>query len=166
MEISLREAQYADLPLMMAWRSNPLVYEGFYQQTEPLKWEEHYNWFSSRNQDWRTLIIEYGNPRSSEETTLITEIQRPVGVVTIGQLDNWSPEVGYYVGEISLWGKGIARASVELAIDSYVRPIWKYCHTTVLDSNERSIRLLKSLGFKYACPARKGESRYEVNLWN
>ena len=101
--IILREATKADLPLIMAWRSNPLCYSGFYQQTEPLKWDEHINWWQSRNQDWREFIIIY-------ET-------RDVGIVTIGQLDHWSPEIGYFVGEVSLWGKGIGKQAVSLALD-------------------------------------------------
>jgi RimJ/RimL family protein N-acetyltransferase len=48
----------------------------------------------------------------------------------------------------------------------YIGTFHRSCHTTVLDSNERSIKLLKKLGYKKVCKAREGESRYEVSLWN
>ena len=102
MMILLRDANKSDLPLIMAWRSNPLIYQGFYQQTEPLRWEEHLAWWESRNKDWREFIIVL-----VEDTEM-----RDVGVVTIGQLDHWSPEAGVLLGEVSLWGKGIGTQAV------------------------------------------------------
>ena len=143
MNVYLRPAELGDLPLMMAWRSSPLVYGGFYTQKQPLDWDEHVAWFKSRNQDWRSFIVLYGG--------------RPVGVVNIGQLDHWNPEIGYFIGEVSLWGKGIGREAVRLGLE-YIKSCGKeYCHTTVLQNNARSIKLLKSLGFKYLGKARKGE---------
>lgn len=128
---------------MLAFRNSPLVYQGFYRQREPLVWEEHCAWFRSRNSDWRTFIVLYGD--------------RPVGIVTIGQLDHWSPEIGYHIGEVSLWGKGVGKEAVRLGckyIKNYGR---EYCHTTVLKDNLRSVKLLKSLGFEYMAQARLGE---------
>ena len=42
--MSLREATDDDLEIMLAWRLNPLVFRGFYLQSEPLEWDEHYTW--------------------------------------------------------------------------------------------------------------------------
>ena len=148
--MKLKIALVSDLELMMAWRSNPLVYEGFVQQCKPLTWEEHSNWFESRNRDWRTFIIEYMN--------------RKIGVVTIGQLDHWSPEIGYYIGEISLWGQGLGRKAVELALDYLKENGYNYCHTTVIKKNTRSLNLLKGLGFKILGDARKGEVWLQSSL--
>jgi len=141
--IILREAQRDDYELMMAWRSNPLIYQGFYQQKEPLCWDEHINWLSSRNKDWRTFMVLYDGRR--------------VGVVTIGQLDHWSPEIGYYIGEISLWGKGVGKQAVNEALEWLKAYGKEYCHTTVLEKNKRSLSLLKSLGFSIFGKARQGE---------
>jgi RimJ/RimL family protein N-acetyltransferase len=150
----LREATEQDLELMMAWRSNPLVYEGFYTQTEPLKWEEHLKWWESRNRDWRTLII-----------VLVSAYkERRVGVVTIGQLDHWSPEIGYYLGEVSLWGKGFGKEAVKLGLNWLRERGYKWCHTTVLVSNKRSAGLLWKLGFQAIGPAREGELWLTKNL--
>ena len=153
--INLREACKCDLPIMLAWRSNKEVYKGFYQQKGALVWEEHLKWFNSRNQDWRTLLVLYQD--------------RPVGVVTIGQLDNWNPEIGYYIGEVSLWGKGVGTEAVRQGIEwvkeyakthSYITSV----HTTILYSNKASIKLIEKLGFKHVCEARKGEGRWEMML--
>jgi len=155
MKVLIRDAHRGDLPLMMSWRSNPLLYLGFYSQQNPLTWEEHTDWFSHRNKDWRTFIV-----LVQVDTSL-----REVGVVTIGQLDSWSPEIGYYIGELSLWGKGVGKKAVELAMDWLRARDYKYVHTTVLKDNTRSIGLLKACGFKYACEARKGEERWERELY-
>lgn len=141
--IYLRKAVEADLPLIMAWRNNPLVYQGFYAQRQSLKWEEHYSWWMSRNKDWREFIIVFED--------------RDVGVVTLGQLDHWSPEIGYFVGETTLWGQGVGKEAVRLGLEWLKEYGREYCHTTVLKDNLRSIRLLRSLGFKYLGQARENE---------
>jgi len=138
----------------MAWRSNPLIFSGFYTQNQPLTWEEHKDWWRNRNKDWQIFII-----MIQEDTHF-----RDVGVVTIGQLDNWNPEIGYFIGEISLWGKGIGKRAVKLTLDWLRKQGYEYCHTTVLANNFRSINLLKSLGFNYVCPARVNEERWEKQL--
>lgn len=153
--IKLVEASKHDLPLMMAWRSNPLVYKGFYQQDSPLVWDCHVRWFNGRNSDWRTFIIIYED--------------RPVGVVTIGQLDQWTPEVGYFIGEVSLWGKGVGTEAVKQGIEwireySRTHPHIVAVHTTIKCDNKASIKLIEKIGMKHVCEARKGEGRWEMML--
>jgi len=140
---------------MMAWRSNPEVYKGFYQQEGALFWLEHHNWFCSRNQDWRTFIVLYDS--------------RPVGVVNIGQLDNWTCEIGYFIGETTLWGKGIGTEAVRQGIEwireyalthSHIVAV----HTTIKHDNYASISLIEKLGMKCVCDAREGEGRWEMML--
>lgn len=148
--IYLRKAQETDLPLILAWRSSPFVYQGFYLQKEPLMWCEHIAWFGSRNRDWRTFIIEYQD--------------RGIGIVAIGQLDHWSPEIGYYIGEVSLWGQGLGKQAVRAGL-SWLKEYGKeYCHATVLKDNNRSLGLLKSLGFKKVAEARRGEIWLQISL--
>ncbi len=150
MNIYLRPLTENDYPLTMAWRSNPLVYQGFYSQKKPLEWEEHINWIHSRNQDWRNFIIMYND--------------RPVGVAIVCQLDHWSPEIGYYIGEVSLWGKGICTEAVRLLLQ-YVKNYGRdYCHTTILKSNKRALCLAEKLGFKKLGDARKGEIWLDLKL--
>lgn len=142
-DVELVEATDDDIELCMAWRSNPLIYNGFYTQKAPLTWGEHIAWWYSRNQDWRQFIIQYYG--------------RNVGVVTIGQLDHWSPEIGYYIGEVTLWGQGVGRKAVLAALEWLRGQGKRYCHTTVLESNTRSLRLLQGLGFHTLGMAREGE---------
>jgi len=150
--VSLRKATNNDLELMLKWRNDLSISQGFYSQRNGhvISWTEHIAWWQSRNQDWRTFIIEYKG--------------KPVGIVTIGQLDHWSPEIGFYVGKTSLWNKGIGKKAVMFGLE-YIRNYGReYAHTTVLNNNERSIRLLKGLGFEILGPARPGESWYQVKL--
>ena len=152
--IYLRLANESDFALIMAWRSNPLIYQGFYSQKEPLKWDEHISWLKFRNRDWREFIID------SQEDDII----RPVGVITIGQLDHWSPEIGILIGNPTDWGKGFGKLSLALTFQ-WLREYNKgYVHTTILDSNERSISLFKGCGFEYLGKAREGESWYQKRL--
>lgn len=152
--IYLRRANDGDLPIIMAWRNQEKVYEGFYTQTNPLTWEEHTSWWESRNRDWRTFIIELVEQDTS----------RPIGIVNIGQLDHWSPEIGYTIGEIGLWGKGYGKEAVRLGLE-WVKTYGKeYAHTTIKNDNKRSIRLIKSLGFRKLGKAREGETWYQKKL--
>jgi len=155
--IILRLANESDLPLMLAWRNHELVRQGMYTQgfSNPhlITWQEHLSWWKSRNKDWRTFIIELKED----------DILRPVGVVTIGQLDNWNPETGIYL-EVSSWGKGYGKQALSLALKFLYQEQYKYTRTTILDNNTRSIKLYQSLGFNRIGPAREGESFYTKEL--
>jgi len=157
--IYLRLAHYGDLPLIMAWRSNPLNWHGFFTQKEPLEWKEHLSWYSNRNQGWRELII----------TLVEDSIPRDIGLITIGQLDHWSPEIGVIIGETSLWNKGYGTEAINLALN-WLREYSKEhrhvvgSHSTILDNNKPSIKAFKKCGFKYLGKAREGESWYQRQL--
>jgi RimJ/RimL family protein N-acetyltransferase len=141
--ISLRTATDADLPLMFKWRNQPEVYEGFYSQKEPLTWGEHRNWWYSRPSSWKTFIV-YND-------------EIPIGVINLGQLEHWSPEIGWYIGEIDEWGKGYGTEAVRQALLWLKEQGYEYCHTTIKWDNNRSIRLAWNLGFESLCAAREGE---------
>lgn len=151
--VYLRLANDNDLSLIMAWRSHPLVYQGFTQQGSPLVWSGHLTWWRSRNSDWRTFVV----------CLLEDSFDRPIGVVNIGQLDHWSPEVGYLIGEITLWGRGIGTEAVKLGIE-WIKEYAKThkhitaIHTTIHDDNYGSIGIVKKLGFKKGMKARDGET--------
>ena len=149
MNVLLREAIDNDLDLMFLWRNDPEIYQSFYTQDKKLTWDEHISWWKSRNKDWRTFVIIHN--------------LRPVGIVTIGQLDHWCPELGYYIDRL-FWDKGIGKEAVKKGLEYIKKYGREYAHTTILDINERSIRLVKSLGFKYLGTAREGESWYQKKL--
>lgn len=148
--IYLRPLTPQDHSLTMAWRSNSLVYEGFYQQNRPLTWDEHINWYATRGKNWQCFIIMYE--------------QRPVGVIIVQQLDHWMPEIGWYIGEVSLWGKGIGKQAVQLGLDHLRSMGYEYCHTSILDTGTRSLRLAESVGFKVVGEAREGETEVKIKL--
>ena len=157
--IFLRDANESDLPLILAWRSQEKVYQGFYQQKAPLEWEEHKNWWASRNSGWKEFIIVL-----VEDTEM-----RDVGVVTIGQLDHWSPELGVMIGEVSLWNKGLGTEIIKITLEWLQEYAMSHhhitaCHTTILDNNIASIKLFKKCGFERLGVAREGESWYQKQL--
>lgn len=156
MTILLREVSSTqDLALILAWRNLPEVSKGSYTQAHKglTPWEEHYKWHTDRHH-WKRFIIELGE----------NEIIRPVGYFYIAQLDSWSPEIGYAVGEPLLWGKGIGREAVYLGLQWLREHGYKYVHATVLKANQRSLRLLQSLGFVIISDAREGEWFVQVKL--
>jgi RimJ/RimL family protein N-acetyltransferase len=148
--ITLRPATDADLPLMFAWRNNPEVYQGFYQQTKPLTWSEHRNWWYSRPSSWKSFIIQLE--------------EKPIGVINLGQLEHWSPEIGWYVGEVDEWGHGYGKEAVRLAMLYLKERGYEYCHTTIKWDNERSIKIAWKLGFQEQSQAREGEIWLTNNL--
>lgn len=141
--IQLRNATDADIDFYLTVRNNPKVYPGFYTQKEPLAWQSHRVWWYSRNQDWHKFIIELNG--------------NPIGILNIGQTDHWSPEIGYAVLP-DYWGQGYGTEAVKMALNWLKYRGYAYCHTTVTQSNVRSLNLLESLGFTVLGDARVGES--------
>ncbi len=157
MQILLRESRMDvnDAVLVLAWRNSPLIWRGLYTQNRenrPLTWEEHWKWWKSRT-TWKIFIIQVNDG----ETT------RDVGYLNIAQLDHWKPEFGISVGEVTLWRKGVAKQALILGIEWLKSHGYKRVHTSILNSNEHSLKLFTSLGFKIIGEARESET--EVELW-
>ena len=165
--VELVEATTSDMELVLAWRNNPDIYKGFYKQSKgegPIPWERHLSWWFSRY-NWKTFMI----VASLEVTEPICPPpggngSRKVGFIQIGQLDCWKPQIGYAIGETTLWGKGVCKEAVRQALDwlrekGYIR-VW----TSVLKDNIGSYRVLEGLNFRKVGNAREGEWEYELNL--
>jgi RimJ/RimL family protein N-acetyltransferase len=140
--LNLRKATDDDIGFYFLVRNDPKVWQGFYSQRKPLTWHEHSNWWYSRNQDWRKMIIEVDG--------------EPIGILNLGQLDHWSPEIGYAILP-AYWNEGYGTEAVKMALESLKAHGYKHCHTTVTKDNERSLNLLKRLGFTILGDAREGE---------
>lgn len=126
-DITLRQVTVQDLELILAWRSNPNIYENFREQDEPLDWEEHVTWFAKRPPERKDLMIEYHGRR--------------VGVVSIAA----DGDTGVYVGEETLWGKGIAEEALKQACHAMSdRELTAQIH----EDNTRSRRLFEKCGFE------------------
>lgn len=126
--LSYRPVEPADLELLLGWRSNPLVYEHFRSQDEPLDWGSHLSWFGSRSEERRDYLIQYQG--------------RGVGSVFL------TPDsfVGVYIGEVDLWGEGIGEAAVSWVCDKHEREAF---FAEIHEDNEASRRLFEECGFTH-----------------
>lgn len=124
--IAFRPLQIDDLELVLAWRSNPEIYENFSEQSGPLAWDNHLSWFSSRPTGRYDYVIEYKGRR--------------VGSVNIDP-DSY---VGVYVGETDLWGEGIGSAAVEWICQEHHRDEF---YAEIHEENTASRRLFEDCGF-------------------
>ena len=153
MIVLLRLATESDLPLMLAWRSIEKVYQGFYSQgreNRALIWKEHWAWWHATG-DWKRWIIQVSD----------SVWTRDVGFVALRDLYAWNPEAGIYVGEVGLWGQGIGKQALQLALNWLKGQGKGYCRTTIPKNNERAIRLFESSGFKRIGEARANEWSYQ-----
>ena len=135
------------MPLVLAWHSNPLVYEGFYSTKAPIDWDTHYRWCTLTTKYWKKFIV----------VLVENMVERPIGLIRISPLESWSPEIGFSIGEVSLWGNGYGEDAVDLALKWMWEQGYKNTHTTVKKDNKRALGLLKTLGFAIMGEAREGE---------
>jgi len=156
-QVTLRDATEEDLELMLAWRSNPTLYEGHYEQgylgRGILVWSEHYKWWESLSA-WKNWIIELNDSVTRK---------RAVGSIWFSHLDTDSPDLGLYIGEVGLWNRGIGREALKLALGWLKIQGYKKASARILKENRRSIGLFRSLSFKNIGDSREGEEQYE--LW-
>ena len=117
-----------DLELILAWRSNPKIYQYFRRQSGPLSWNEHINWYKSRPDSRYDFIICYSGRR--------------VGVVNINQ----NSMVGIYLGDLSAREQGIATEALDWLCDRFKHRGRLYADIHV--ENTASKRLFKKCGFK------------------
>lgn len=128
-DVSLRPVEVSDLEILLAWRSNPRIYRHFREQDGPLSWEEHLDWFASRPSGRRDYVIEYAGRR--------------VGSISLTE----DGEVGIYVGELELWGSGVATVALERAIE---RVDDERLMADIHHENDASRRLFERCGFELA----------------
>ncbi|WP_338729870.1 GNAT family N-acetyltransferase [Haladaptatus sp. DJG-WS-42] len=129
--LTYRPLQLEDLELLLAWRSNPDIYKHFRNQKSALTWSDHLSWFGSRPIDRHDYIIEYNGRR--------------VGSVNLTQ-DSY---VGVFIGEVDLWGEGIATEAVNWVCQRHSRE--KY-FAEIHEDNIGSKQLFEKCGFtKHEC---------------
>ena len=150
---SLQEVGEHDLELLMAWRSHPQVYTGFSRQDAPLSWEEHVEWWRNRQhrKDWIIVLQDGGWIRK-------------VGSLSVTDLSQDVPEMGLYIGEVSLQGRGIGRKAIVLATDWLKKRGYLHCQAVIQDNNLASQRAFTSAGFRLDGPAGQGVGRFHIEL--
>jgi RimJ/RimL family protein N-acetyltransferase len=127
--VSITPLERADLELVLAWRSNPDVYRHFRHQDAPLTWDEHVEWFESRDERRQDFVIRYE--------------ERRVGVVSLDADD----AVSVYLGDIAARGRGVATNAVKWLCDRFAdrEPLHAVVHT----DNKASVRLFERCGFEH-----------------
>jgi RimJ/RimL family protein N-acetyltransferase len=151
--VSLRQATDDDLKMIFAWRSDPSIYKYFYNQNDPLIWDEHLKWWSARKSrvDWIILLHE-------------TKKEVPVGSINCVDLESACPEIGLFVGDTSQWGKSIGKNSVKIVSEWLRKRGYEKANARVMNENERSKHLFESLGFVKIGESRPGEILYQKEL--
>lgn len=157
-EVTLRDTTDNDLELMLAWRSNPTIYEGHYEQgylgKGVLVWGEHYKWWKELS-NWKHWIIELDDGVTRK---------RPIGSIWFSCLDKESPEVGLYIGEVSLWNKGAGKAALKKALSWAKEQGYKKVYARIIKDNRKSVGLFESMEFKKVGDAKEGEWMYKLIL--
>lgn len=127
-DVSVAPVEREDLEVVLAWRSNPEVYRYFRDQDGPLAWEDHVEWFESRDERRRDFVVRYDGRR--------------VGVVSLDADD----AVSVYLGDVSARGRGVATNAVRWLCDRFAdrAPLRADVH---LDNNA-SERLFERCGFE------------------
>lgn len=155
MHVRLRELNETDLPLLLAWAyiKEIWTYLPTSRQNENLTWEQHFKWWLERKnrRDWM-IQVEDDTPGP-----------RSVGVVHV-DYHRRPPEVGLYIGEISLWGHGVGGSTLKKVIGRVIEENYRVISAVIHPKNRRSIRLFTSLGFEKAGPGREGQDEYILDL--
>ncbi|WP_203300259.1 UDP-4-amino-4,6-dideoxy-N-acetyl-beta-L-altrosamine N-acetyltransferase [Marinobacter sediminum] len=133
----LRKIEEADLDLMLSWRNHPSIRQSMFSQViiEP---EQHRAWFrrQAKKEDCLWLIYE-------------THENRPAGIVYFTDMDRAPRNAfwGFYAAPDAQPGTG-TRMGLE-AIDLYFSELgFHKLNAEVLETNERSLRFHRKLGFK------------------
>ncbi|WP_415380065.1 GNAT family N-acetyltransferase [Halosimplex sp. TS25] len=128
LDISVAPLERTDLELVLAWRSNTEVYRHFRDQDAPLEWEDHVEWFESRDVRRHDFVISYD--------------ERRVGVVSLDDDD----AVSVYLGDVSARGQGVATNAVRWLCDRFAdrAPLFADVHA----DNDASKRLFEHCGFE------------------
>lgn len=153
--LALRDAELADVSLLARWRSDPRVLEFYGGRDKPLDPASVRSRYFLRRRDSVT-------GRFYEYRPCIVETDRgPVGFVQYYRLPwresalfGYAPEervyaVDYFIGETSLWGRGLGPRLVELVRDYLVEA--RSALRVVADprvTNPRSVRSLEKAGFR------------------
>jgi len=124
--VSLRPATRQDIDRLYQWRNDPEIYRWFREQNGELDWHDHVEWFQNRPDDREDLIIEY--------------LGGAVGVVSLAA----DGDVGIYIGEKRLWGKGLASEALEKALKGRCRDL----SAEINIENTASQKLFERHGFE------------------
>mgnify|MGYP001564806631 CR=1 FL=1 len=153
MQIELREVSESDLELIFAWRSNPEVVKYLPSRPETFTWEHHWDWWNGRKNrlDW-LIQLDDGMTRP-----------RYIGVAHIANMQA-VPEVGLYIGEQGLWGRGTGFAVLNLLIENATLYNYLRLLAHIHKKNKVSLHMYEKAGFIRVGEGRNGQWLYEKRL--
>ncbi|OGY21968.1 MAG: hypothetical protein A3A65_02900 [Candidatus Chisholmbacteria bacterium RIFCSPLOWO2_01_FULL_49_14] len=116
----------------------------FYRQDFPLFWREHYRFWQRKHdrKDWVIFFLEGA-------------FWRKVGSVYITKLHQQIPEIGIYVGEVTLYKKGVATKALTHVFAWIQKNGYSVIQARIFKDNIGSLRLFERLGFRKDNPLRK-----------
>lgn len=154
MNIRLLPAKRADLELLLAWRSHPQVYKFFKIQQSFLSWQEHFHWWRTKN-DERALIVQLREDG----------VWRKIGVVSLKHLRSSTPEIGIYIGEVSLHGRGVGTNVLSAAIRWLNKRKYPHAVALIHKENLASQKIFLKSGFIKQSTNKDGLwSNYMLNI--
>jgi RimJ/RimL family protein N-acetyltransferase len=147
--IYLREPTVQDLELLMAWRSNPLIYKtdvaGF---GKPPIWKELLDWVASyydtKREVSRLHMIVYLDPNGPAYFWR----GRTVGYVFVRDWESELPEIGGAIGEVSLWGNDIIGEAFKQGVEIEKARGVKKVKALTLNHNKGVTGFLTNYGFE------------------
>lgn len=145
--ITLKKMLERDLEIVMAWRSHPMIYKFFQIQDGPLTWKEHLNFWLNRT-DREDYIINYKEGGR----------WRKVGNINLSALNSEYPEIGIFIGEITLQGKGVGTKAVELILKRLKKLGHTKAHVSIHVDNIGSKKIFSKFNF---IEAQSGESPWK-----
>ena len=89
---------------------------------------------------------------------------RRVGSANASQLDEPIPEVGLYIGELTVWGRGVGRSALTQVLEWLAGEGYRRCWAGIQAANERSRSLFESAGFRRSGSELQERLRYERDL--
>lgn len=140
--VSLRPITMADVnETYLSWLNDPIVRK--YMETRDKQTMEGLRtWVRKMTQsknDFPLAIIE-------------NDSKRHIGNIKIGGIDWYhkSADVGYFIGEKEMWGKGYASEAIRLATDYAIGKLGLYhIRAGVFEENVASIKALRKAGYTY-----------------
>jgi len=139
--VRLRLVEEEDLPLLVAWRNTPSIWNCFFNKF-PLSMAGQKGWFAN-------LVAD-----QSEQLFMICKVEDhvPVGTIGVDHIDfaNQSAEFGnMLVGEQEYRGKGYAAEATEILLFyCFLRLNMNRVYLKVYAGNAEAIKLYERCGFK------------------
>ena len=136
-----------DINLCYAWCQNKEVIRYLPSLPSPLSWEHHARWAQKAlSQENRVdLMI-----RATMEWTYypVIPVIRTAGRVHAVDLTSRSPEVGVLIGDMEMWGRGIATLAISKIV-SWLNEHgpWDRCHALIHPDNGASMKAFAKNGF-------------------